>query len=302
MRDGGGHVGQATAMRKNPPVAAEDLEATGPPRNAGQHVSSRWQRVRPQLRLAVIGAGIGAVPLTLILEAVQFVSALKLLGWLTLTTALMFHRRGRQLLKAVLVVTAVASAVLAFSPVMRWSVDALDATVAPRQADVIVILGAGMYCGTAELNSASLARLTRGLAMWKAGFADEITISGADPKMVGRRCPSQGKVTVEFIRSLYGDSGPKTYVLPKMRTTRTEAREVARVQAARGWQTVMVVTSETHSRRARKIFRDAGVDAFVVGASEPQFDRRLRTPGDRIRAIGPVVRELAGTVKYRITS
>lgn len=143
-------------------------------------------------------------------------------------------------------------------------------------------------------------RTTKGVALWKAGFAPVITVSDGDRSILGT-CPSQAQVTIDLIESMLGQNTPPIVVLRHMRTTRTEANAVASMQNARNWKTVMVVTSPTHTRRALDTFRKAGVNAFVVAADEPNFDRAFDHPVDRLRALAPVFRELAAAVKYRLS-
>ena len=253
-------------------------------------------RVRP----FVVGAGAGCLVLFLALEAVGFLSYGKLLAGVVLIGLVATTRHGQRLMKLGLAAAALLSALIVFTPLMDWSVHTLDVSVAPRQADVIVVLGAGIQCGSGNLDATSVARTTKGLALWKDGLAPRITVSDGDRSILGT-CPSQGQVTVDFITSLLGDDGPQVVVLPRMRTTRTEADAIADLQETEGWKTVMVVTSPTHTRRAIATFRKAGVEnAFVVAADETNFDTAFGHPMDRVRALGPVFRELAGMIKNGI--
>lgn len=281
----------------------DDMPISESPGSTESHpapLTSSTQTAR-RVKTGLLGAGVGCTATFLLLNTIRFIPYLSLALWVIICGALAFFKRGRTVLKMILTGVSITSALIAFSPIMDWSVDALDVSVAPQKADVIVILGAGLHCGTGDLDSASLARLTRGLALWKARYAPEITVSDADPSMVGGNCPSQGKVTTDFIDSLYGNDGPTTIVLPRMRTTRTEAAAVAVLARTNSWKRVLVVTSHTHSRRALDTFERAGVNAFVVGATEPEFDRHFSHPIDRVRALSPVVREVAGMIKYRLT-
>jgi uncharacterized SAM-binding protein YcdF (DUF218 family) len=85
-----------------------------------------------------------------------------------------------------------------------------------------------------------------------------------------------------------------------MKTTRTEAEAVAREAKARGWKKILIVTSPTHSRRAKATFKQLKLDVLVVAATEPRFDSSLRTPFDRLMAIRVVIREIAGLAKYTL--
>ncbi len=255
--------------------------------------------VRRLLSFAV-GAAAGTLVLLLVVEAVPFLSTFTLGALVVLTGLVALLPGGRHFLKVGLAATALLSVLILFTPLMEWSVDALDVSVPPRRADVIVVLGAGIHCGTGNLDATSVARTTKGVALWKAGFAPVITVSDGDRSILGT-CPSQAQVTIDLIESMLGQNTPPIVVLRHMRTTRTEANAVASMQNARNWKTVMVVTSPTHTRRALDTFRKAGVNAFVVAADEPNFDRAFDHPVDRLRALAPVFRELAAAVKYRLS-
>jgi uncharacterized SAM-binding protein YcdF (DUF218 family) len=190
----------------------------------------------------------------------------------------------------------VVLALCVFTPMLQPLEDALDVTELPSQADVIVPLGAGFFCGSAELEGASLARLTKGLELWRSGYAKTMTVT--DAHGLAPKCGSIEDAALALVRKLYPSTAPEIVVLRDMKTTRTEAEAVAREAKARGWKRVLIVTSPSHSRRAKTTFKQLGLDAFVVASTEPRFDSSLRTPFDRLMAIRPLAREVAGFVKY----
>jgi uncharacterized SAM-binding protein YcdF (DUF218 family) len=63
---------------------------------------------------------------------------------------------------------------------------------------------------------------------------------------------------------------------------------------------VLIVTSPSHSRRAKATFQQLKLNATVVAATEPRFDTALRLPYDRLGALAPLAREVAGTIKYSL--
>jgi uncharacterized SAM-binding protein YcdF (DUF218 family) len=163
-----------------------------------------------------------------------------------------------------------------------------------------VVLGAGFYCGSSQLSGISVARTTKALSLFRDGYAPEMTISD-NLRSPSSGCPSQAKVTESFIKSMLGEDAPAVVTLSNMRSTQSEVEAISELKASKRWKTVMVVTSPTHSRRAVDMFRSAGVDAFVVAADEPYFDTEMRTPGDRAKALAPVLREFAGLAKRWLT-
>lgn len=86
------------------------------------------------------------------------------------------------------------------------------------------------------------------------------------------------------------------------RNTRENAIETARVASARGWRTLLVVTSAAHVPRAMGCFRALGLEPDVLPVDRRVTDGR---PGEWLpraryleRSTG-VLRELAGRVVYR---
>ena len=174
----------------------------------------------------------------------------------------------------------------------------------PKAADAIVILGGGMQCGTRDLESASLARMIRGLELWKAGFAPRITLTDTVGEIFGDfTCPSLGLEARERVKALYAEAGPEIVLLRQMYTTRTEAVATAELIRQGGWKTVLVVTSPTHSRRTLAVFENAAkglpVEFVSVNSSEPRFDMTLWRPRDRLLALPSLVREYLGLLTYR---
>ena len=195
---------------------------------------------------------------------------------------------------------AILIGVFTLTPALGPVVNALNVAEQPRQANVIVILGGGANCGTGEPESSSLARLVRGLELWRAGYANTITLTGTQSTVYGGTCPSLETMTQPIINRLYPNAKPRIVILQDMQTTRTEAEAVAREAQARGWQRIMVVTSPVHTLRARGTFRGVGLDAFAVASQEPEFDMTLPKPSDRWAALQPVAREILGLITYQL--
>ena len=267
-------------------------------------VKTRSTRLRtwlPAGRHALGGAALACTALPLLIESIRFLTY-PLLGLLVVSGAVIgLSTRGRVLLRRGSVVLGCVTALVVMTPSVDWAVDWLEVSEpAPLRADVIVVLGAGIHCSTGQLDGTSIARLTSALNLWRSGVAPAITISDSNPATRPVGCPSQATVQERFVASLLGDDKPIMVVLPAMRTTATEVAAIADLQQRRGWKRVVVVTSPTHTRRARDLFRAAGVNVAVVGASEPQYDRSFSRPTHRLNALGSVVREFAGIAKSKL--
>jgi len=83
--------------------------------------------------------------------------------------------------------------------------------------------------------------------------------------------------------------------------TRDEAKAVARLFAERGLQSLILVTSPTHTRRAAATFERQGLTVIASPAVETLFDlETLDTPDDRLRAWGSVLHERLGLWLYAL--
>lgn len=115
----------------------------------------------------------------------------------------------------------------------------------PRSADAVVVLS-----GVRD------ARLAKGLELMQAGVARTLVISDGEARgwaEANRLCAGGAAFRVVCFR-------PRPY------STHGEAAEVARLARARGWRSLVVVTSRYHVTRSRLLFRRC-LDGPVGGVS-----------------------------------
>ena len=215
-----------------------------------------------------------------------------------LSVALSLAAFTRRLLSFAASLVAVVVLVCVLTPVLQPLEDALDVTAPPAKADIIVALGGGMRCGAGQLEAASLARVVKAVELWRAGFASRITLS--ETAGLWPDCPSISSVASKIVTNLAPSPTPEISILEDVSNTRDEAERVAVLAKQNGWQRVLIVTSPTHSRRTLATFKQLGLNASVVAASEPRFDGALRLPFDRMMALPALAREVAGLVKYTL--
>jgi uncharacterized SAM-binding protein YcdF (DUF218 family) len=205
---------------------------------------------------------------------------------------------ARRILSIITFGVGVFLALCVLTPVLQPVQRFLDVTQLASRADVIVILGGGLHCGSTDLESSSLARTIKGLALWKAGYAPTITIS--DTKGLWENCVSLEQPTRQEIAGLEPKNTPDIFVLSGVKNTRMEAEAVAKEAKKRDWKTIMIVTAPSHSRRARATFTQLKLQAFVVSSTESRYDTDLHLPHDRLQALPVIAREVAGFVKYTL--
>jgi uncharacterized SAM-binding protein YcdF (DUF218 family) len=215
-----------------------------------------------------------------------------------ISLAMSFGGLTRRILNIVMLCVGTVLALCLFTPVLQPIQNFFDVTQLPSKADVIVILGGGMHCGSTDLEASSLARTTKGLELWKAGYAPTITIS--DTTGLWENCVSLEQITRNEIARLETRDQPDIVVLPGVKNTRMEAEAVAKEAKKRGWKSILVVTAPSHSRRTRATFTQLKLQAFVVSSGEPRYDTDLHLPHDRLQALPALAREIAGFVKYTL--
>ncbi len=207
--------------------------------------------------------------------------------------------------RGLLALGALAAALLLvtlFTPILRPALTALTELGAPAPADAIVVLGGGVSCGSAQLEATSAARLTRGLELWRAGYAPLLTVSEQSNLFGGASCPKIAGLEQAEVKRLYGGTGPHLEVLRNVTDTADEARRAGGLARQLGWRRVLLVTSPSHSRRAAKLFRAQGLTVISVPADEPRFDLTLPQPADRLEALRVVLYEVLSRLRARLRS
>lgn len=134
----------------------------------------------------------------------------------------------------------------------------------PEHADVAVMLAGG--------DSAEEARLDMAMQMLRERRVDDVMLSVRQVSFYGEWLPD---LLLHHVGRKYGPELARNVVLCEMSTaidsTAGEAVALRQCLEARGWRSVIVVTSNFHTRRARLIWR------AILANAEPHF--RLSTQG-----------------------
>ncbi|WP_407571580.1 YdcF family protein [Deinococcus altitudinis] len=170
----------------------------------------------------------------------------------------------------------------------------------PRhKVDAIIVLSGGLQCSSGALNSASFARVIKGLELWRAGYAPQMILSGGG-EQTPHGCPKVATTAEQIVHTLYPTNGPRIAVLNDVLNTRGEAAQTRSLAKANGWKSFLLVTSPTHTRRAAQTFQDAGLNVTPIAADETAFDLAMPLMGHRLTALRGVVRELAARLTGRV--
>ncbi|WP_413626293.1 YdcF family protein [Luteibacter sp. Lutesp34] len=146
----------------------------------------------------------------------------------------------------------------ASTPALALALRNTLATTGPAQpphADAIVVLG-GETRPLADWSSAKT-RAGKGLALWRAGYAPLLVVSGSDQARAIAEGYAAAGVPVRDIR-----------VDARSRNTHENARDSAAILAASGASEVLLVTSATHMRRASAAFRKMGIKVWPEPTDE----------------------------------
>jgi len=168
--------------------------------------------------------------------------------------------------------------------------------------DAAIVLGGGIdpaaseATGAAELNAAG-DRIVAGYELLQSGRARNVLLSAGGPD------PS-GQVEADWASALYrrlGIPAERIVLERESRNTRENAEQSARIVQARGWKSLLLVTSALHVPRALASFRAAGLSPDVLPV-DVRAGARLGSFLPRASALDrstDVLRELAGRLVYR---
>jgi len=171
----------------------------------------------------------------------------------------LIHPAGGWALARLLTVLVFLLLAVFHEALLRWAGERLVLSEAPRPADAIVVL-AGDFFGQ---------RLLKGCELVRQGYASQVLVSGpkvfyghhenelAIPWAVRHGCPAAALVGVPHLAT----------------STRTEAEYFRDYLAQRGIRSYLLVTSDFHTRRAARVFRQVipAIPVTVIAAPFPEY-------------------------------
>lgn len=194
-------------------------------------------------------------------------------------------RAARWGFRAVAVVVLLAVLAVGWTAAQVWRTGLSDARPA---SDAVIIEGAAQYDG--RPSSVLAARLQHGLDLWRAGVAPRIVTVGG--RRTGDRFTEAGSGRDWLVE--HGVPASAVVAVEQGSDTLLSLRAADRVLAARGWQTVVIVTDPWHELRSRTIARDLGLTAQSSPVTDGPSTRGL---GTQVRY---VARETAAYLYYRV--
>ncbi len=173
---------------------------------------------------------------------------------------------------------------LARRPILRFTAESWIIEDPLDKADAVIVLGDDNFYAD---------RATRGAELFREGKAPAIVASGR------RLRPSAG-IAELMEHDLVERGVPKDKIVRFAHdadSTLEEAQALARLAKERKWRSVIVVTSNFHTRRTRYIFRRVfpqGMEVRVASARDGDFDPERWW--EKRKSIKELTREFAGLV------
>jgi uncharacterized SAM-binding protein YcdF (DUF218 family) len=210
--------------------------------------------------------------------------------------SLLWLTRVRRWLVVLTMLLALLWVVVAFTPLCPLLVPGLVRREAPRKADAIFVLSSNVQPDD-EPSISALSRGTRALELLGSGYATKLLVSE-----LAAPAGSYRTYLMESARKLGVPHATEIESIGLVGNTHDEAQRVADLFRARGWKTLLLVTSPTHSRRAATTFEHAGIPNVVsVPSIETYYDlERLAYTDERIDVFPALAHEWLGLAVYRL--
>ena len=205
--------------------------------------------------------------------------------------ALAWPTRLRHLVGLATLAMAALWLVVAFTPVTRPLVRDTIRRDPLRSGDAIVALASDVQ-HDGEPNDVEMQRLVRAAELLAEGRAPRLFVTELPPPITPR---------LPGARALVARLGIEGEVLATdiVRNTHDEAMVTAALSRRRGWRTVLLVTSPTHSWRSAAVFEAQGLDVVSAPSVETRYDLEdLSLPVDRMHAFSAAVHERIGLWVY----
>ncbi len=217
------------------------------------------------------------------------------------------RRRGKVLLVLAAVVLVAFSSDQVADRLMARVEAGARSTYRPDQVyDAVIVLGgmvdaaASRASGEAELDEAA-DRVVRGFELVRSGHARNVLVAGGLVFPQRGDVPEADRLAAKLAQ--WGVPPDRIAVEPRSRNTRENAIESAKVAAAHGWRTLLLVTSWAHVPRALGCFRAVGLEPDVLPVDRRAGDGRGRgwfPSAAALQKSTEAIRELAGRAADRL--
>lgn len=184
------------------------------------------------------------------------------------------NRRGVALVPIAIVLAAVLLIWIYREPLLSGIGNQLDNGEAPRKADAIVVLGGG-WRGE---------RIAVAADLKQRGFAPVVVVSGPGSIYGQKEC----NLAIGMVREMGRPTDGYLCADSNAHSTREEAAAVGQFLRRQGYRSALVVSCDTHMRRASRIWRAVvpDIELAFVSAPSPNFElRRWYTTREGLKSV-----------------
>lgn len=176
---------------------------------------------------------------------------------------------------------------LGWSLFQYHSITQIGEVVDLENADVIIILGAGVWENGPS--PALRARTNHAAELLKQGYAEHVILSGG----LGDYPPSEAEAMKEILLQL-GISPEQLFLEDQAVNTVENIKYSKEIMDQQGWKTALIVSDTFHLKRALFVAQDYGIEAFGAPAKNSVLyqNKSLR--------VSYTLREVAAISKYHI--
>ena len=167
-----------------------------------------------------------------------------------------------RLLVLIVILALILVLYLVRRPILQFAGELLIVEDPMQPSDVLIVLGG---------DNLHADRATRAAELYRGRWAPRVVASGPPLRLYA----SQANLTYKDLAEHGVPSESLIRFAHTAQNTREEAQALQRLVAERGWERVLIVTSNHHTRRSRYIFRrifPASVQVRVVAAPDQYFD------------------------------
>jgi uncharacterized SAM-binding protein YcdF (DUF218 family) len=206
---------------------------------------------------------------------------------------LLWSTRARPALVGSVALLGVLWLAVAFTPLTPWLAQGLVRRDPLRPADAVVVLASSLQ-KDGELTPTSMSRLLHALELVSQGQAPRLVLTEIRPPMRSYAEPARA-----LLQALRIDT--ELLVVGPVYNTREEAALVKKLFAERGFKSLILVTSPTHTRRAAATFEKQGLTVLCSPSVETWFDlETFDTADDRLFGFSSILHERLGLLLYRL--
>ena len=205
------------------------------------------------------------------------------------------YRWLRWLFASAVIIACLCWALVAFTPVVTTILPTRDLVrrdAAPDSVNAVVVLSGGITVDSA-LGTQALDRLLTGLELMRDGLAPTLVVTRA--RRIGDGVTADADQ--HRLRALVARPFAML-VVDSVRTTRDEAVNAGRLLLSRGVDTIALVTSPLHTRRACAAFEHVGFHVVCVPARSRDYTLRADNSDDRLALFRAWIYERMAWLKY----